>query len=142
MAKETTTITQKELIPAKPIQVYQALVDAKKHTEFTGSQATSNPKVGGKFTAWEGYIFGKHLKLEKGKRIVQEWMTTEWPEGYPPSTVEFTLKPTRNGTELTMVHSNVPAEQADSYREGWAEYYWKPLQQYFKKKSRKATSHD
>jgi activator of HSP90 ATPase len=136
MAKETTTITQKELILAKPIQVYNALVDAEKHTEFTGSQATSNPKVGGKFTAWEGYIFGKHLKLEKGKRIVQEWKTTEWPEGYPPSIVEFTLKPTRNGTELTMVHSNVPAEQADSYREGWTEYYWKPLQQYFKKKSR------
>jgi activator of HSP90 ATPase len=136
MTKETTTIRQTELFPAKPIQVYQALVDPKKHTEFTGSEATSNQKVGGKFTAWEGYIFGKNLKLEKGKRIVQEWQTTEWPPDYPPSIVEFTLKATRTGTELTMVQSNVPAEQADSYREGWTDYYWKPLRQYFNKKKR------
>jgi activator of HSP90 ATPase len=134
MSKETTTIKQIEMIPAKPIDVYEALVDGKRHSEFTGSKATSDPKVGGKFTAWDGYIFGKHLKLEKAKRIVQEWKTTEWPADFPPSTVEFTLKETKGGTELTIVHSDVPAEQADSYRQGWIDFYWKPLKQYFKKK--------
>lgn len=38
-----------------------------------------------------------------------------------------------DGTELTLVHTKVPAEQADLYREGWKEYYWKPLQRYFEK---------
>ena len=136
MNKETKTIKQTESIPAKPIDVYDALIDAKKHSDFTGSKATSDPKVGGKFTAWDGYISGKNLKLEKAKRIVQEWKTTEWPSGYPPSNVEFTLRASKDGTELTMVHSDVPAEQVDSYRQGWIDSYWKPMKQYFKEKSR------
>jgi len=131
MDKPTKTITQRQLIKAKPKQVYEALLDAGKHTEFTGSKATCDPRVGGKFTAWDGYIFGKNLKLEPGRRIVQEWKTSEWPNGYPPSIVEFTFKTTKNGTELTMVHSKVPAEQADSYRQGWIDFYWKPLKEYF-----------
>ncbi len=135
MKRETGTIKQTESIPGKPTDVYEALIDGKKHSEFTGSKATSNPKAGGKFTAWGGYIFGKHLKLEKGKKIVQEWKTTEWPPGYPPSIVKFTLKATDDGTELNMVHSDVPAEQVESYRQGWIDSYWKPLKQYFKKRN-------
>jgi activator of HSP90 ATPase len=131
---KTEKIRQTELIPAKPADVYEALIDAEKHTEFTGSKATSDQRVGGKFTAWDGYIFGRNLKLEKAKRIVQEWKTTEWPADYPPSTVEFTFKESLKGTELIMVHSNVPAGQADSYRQGWIDFYWKPLKLYFRKR--------
>jgi activator of HSP90 ATPase len=134
VSKKTETIRQTELIPAKPVDVYQALIDAERHINFTGSKATSDQRIGGKFTAWDGYIFGRNLKLEKAKRIVQEWQTTEWPPDYPPSTVEFTFKESGKGTELTMVHSNVPADQVDSYRQGWIDFYWKPLKLYFKKR--------
>lgn len=106
-------------------------MDGKKHSQFTGSKATSNPKVGGKFTAWDGYIAGKNLELEKGKRILQEWVTTEWPKGYPPSKLELRLKRVKSGTELTLIHSDVPEEQADDLAEGWNEFYWKPLREYF-----------
>jgi activator of HSP90 ATPase len=68
-----TTIKQKVTIPASPEEVYDALTDPKKHSEFTGSKATGKPKVGEKLTAWDGYSSGKYLELEKGKRIVQEW---------------------------------------------------------------------
>ena len=132
MDKPARTITQRQLIPAKPMQVYEALINARKHAEFTGSKATCESKVGGKFTAWDGYISGRNLILEPGRRIVQEWKTTEWPADYPPSNVEFTFKKCREGTELTMIHSKVPAEQADSYRQGWIDFYWKPLKQYFR----------
>jgi activator of HSP90 ATPase len=135
MSKEMKTIKQTELIPAEPVDVYEAIMDAKRHSEFTGSKATSDPRVGGESTAWDGYIFGKNLKLESGKRIVQEWKTTEWPTDYPPSIVEFTFRQTKDGTELTMVHQNVPAEQTNSYRQGWIDFYWKPLKKYFKKKA-------
>jgi len=89
MSKRTMIIKQKMIIPAKPEEVYGAFINAAKHAAFTGAKATCDSKVGGKFTAWDGYIFGKNLVLDKGKRIVQEWKTTEWPEGYPPSIVEF-----------------------------------------------------
>jgi activator of HSP90 ATPase len=104
-----------------------------KHTAFTKSKATGNPRVGGKFTAWDGYISGKNLELEKGKRIVQEWITTDWPKGYLPSRLELTFKKKGNGTEISMIHSEVPAEQVAELQEGWTEFYWKPLKEYFKK---------
>ncbi len=109
MGLKTGTIRQKILISSvKPEEVYDALVDPRKHSTFTGSKATMNPRRGGKFTAWDSYISGKNLELVKGKRIVQEWRTSEWPEDYPSSILQFTFKSVPGGTEITMVHSKVP----------------------------------
>ena len=131
---ELTTITQKVIIPkVPPKQVYEAYVDPKKHSEFTESKATGKPVVEGKFTAWDGYIFGKFVELEEGKRVVQEWTSTDFPEGYPPSKLELTFREVPKGTEITMVHSNVPKEIADDAADGWTEFYWEPMKKYFKK---------
>lgn len=132
---KTETIRQKATVQASPMDVYEAFLDAKKHAAFTGSKATSDPHVGGKFTAWDGYISGRHLELEKGKKIVQEWVTTEWPEGLPPSRLTLSFKKVKGGTEISLVQSEAPAEQAEELKEGWTEFYWKPLKEYFKKQS-------
>jgi uncharacterized protein YndB with AHSA1/START domain len=126
-------IRQTVLIEASPIAVYEAFVEPKKHAAFTGQGATGTPRIGGKFTAGDGYITAKFLELEKGKRILQEWTTTEWPEGYPPSRLELRLKAKGNKTELIMTHSKVPAEQVEYYAGGWNEWYWEPLKKYFSK---------
>jgi activator of HSP90 ATPase len=130
---KTETIKQKVIMHAKSIEVYEAFVDAKKHSTFTGSKATGKGKVGEKFTAWDGYISSKFLELEEGKKIVQEWITTDWPKAYPPSRFELTFKQVKVGTEILMTHSGVPAEQVEDIKEGWNEFYWKPLKEYFKK---------
>ncbi len=138
MKLKTATITQKVVIPASPEEVYDAYMDPKKHSAFTGAEATCTPKVGGEFTAWDCYITGKNLELEKGKRIVQEWSTSEWPEDYPPSRLELTFSKVEGGTELVMVHSDVPASQAEDYRQGWIDDYWDLLKDYFEKKKKSA----
>jgi activator of HSP90 ATPase len=138
MKLKTTSITQKIVVPASPEEVYDAFMDAKKHSAFTGAKARGEAKVGSEFSAWDGYITGKNLELEKGKRIVQEWITTEWPEGYPPSKFELAFRKVKGGTEITMVHSNIPADQADEYKQGWTDNYWDLLKDYFTKKKRKA----
>ena len=127
------TIKQEVIVPATPVEVYEAFMDAKKHSAFTGSRATCDPRVGGEFTAWDGYISGKNLELEKGKRIVQEWVTTDWPQNYPPSRLELNFKAIKEGTEISMIHSEVPAEQADDIKQGWIDFYWEPLKEYFNK---------
>ncbi len=134
MKRPTRTIKQTVFIQAKPDEVYSTFLKAKTHAAFTGSRATCSPRVGGKFTAYDGYIWGKFLELEDGHRIVQEWQTTEWPDEAPPSIAEFTFVEKDDGTELTMVHTEVPAEQADSYRQGWIDFYWDPLKAYFQKR--------
>jgi len=128
----TKTIRQKAIIPAPPGEVFEVFMSAKQHAAFTGSAASLSRKVGGKFTAWDGYISGKNVKLVPGKRIVQEWMTTEWTEDDLPSTLDISLATTKGGTELVMVHSGVPARLAASLAHGWKEYYWRPLKEYFK----------
>jgi len=128
------TIEQTVFFEAPPEEVYDALLDPKKHSEFTGSPATTSARKGATFTAWEGYITGKNLELVKGKKIVQEWKTTEWPDGYPVSRLELTLGGKKGGTELKMVHSKVPAEQVASYTGGWKSSYWDPLKEYLAKR--------
>ena len=131
MEIKTGTIKQRVVINAAPDEVYNALMDAGIHSKFTGSRATIVPKVGGKITAWDNYITGKNIELIKGRKIVQEWSTTEWPEGYPPSILTIMLKKAGNRTELVMVHSKVPKAQMKSYSDGWKEWYWNPLKMYF-----------
>lgn len=129
-----TTLNQTVYFDATPGEVYTAYLDPAVQSKATGAEATGGTQVGDEFTAWDGYIFGKTVELEPNKRIVQEWQTTEWPEGYPPSRFEITLEPDGDGTKLTMVHSLVPAEQADDYAQGWEDYYWEPLKRYFANK--------
>ncbi len=132
MKLEVTTIKQKVVLPkVSPKEVYDAYVDPKKHGKFTGSKATGKPVVGGKYTAWDGYIFGNFLELEDGKRVVQEWTTTDWAEGYPASKLELTFTAVPKGTEISMVHLKVPKAQANEIAEGWTEFYWNPLKEYF-----------
>lgn len=133
--KKVKTIKQTVIIPASPQEVYDAYVDPKKHTEFTGSKATGKAVVGGKFTAWDGYIFGKYLELENGKRLVQEWSSTDFPEGASPSRLELCFSKVPKGTQLVMVHSEVPEEQAEETADGWVEWYWNPMKEYFSKKA-------
>ena len=127
------TMKQEVIVPATLVEVYEAFMDAKKHSAFSGSRATCDPRVGGEFTAWDGHISGKNLELEKGKRIVQEWVTTDWPKNYPPLSLELNFKAVKEGTEISMIHSEVPAEQVDDTKQGWIDFYWEPLKEYFGK---------
>jgi activator of HSP90 ATPase len=132
--QDVATIKQTVIIPkVTPKQVYDAYTDPKKHSEFTDSKATGKPVVGGKYSSWDGYIFGKYLVLDDGKRVVQDWTTTDWEDGYPASKLELTFCATAGGTEITMMHSGVPKVQAGEVEQGWMEFYWNPLKEYFSK---------
>ena len=133
MKIEVTTLKQKVIIPASPEEVYEAFADPKKHSAFTGSKATGKAKIEAKFTAWDGYIFGKFLQYEPGKYLIQEWQTTDWPKDYPPSKFELTFKKVPQGTEVTMIHSNIPSIQKEELAKGWEEFYWQPLKKYYQK---------
>ena len=122
------TIRQEVLFKAKPQDVYEALMDSKKHSSFTGSEAEISREVGGKFSVYGGGIRGKNLELVPGKTIVQEWLceTEGWPEGHY-SRLQITLESAKQGTRLVMVHSGVPAASMKDIAKGWKDYYWEPM---------------
>ena len=118
------------IIPATPAEIYKAWLSTKGHTAITGSPAKISHK---KFTAWDGYIFGRTLELETDRLIVQAWRTTEFGDDIPDSHLEVSLAKTTGGTKVTLTHTNIPAGQADSYKQGWQDFYFKPMKEYFKK---------
>ena len=115
----------------KPEVLYKAWLSSKQHSEMTGSAAKVEPRVGGRFSAWDGYITGKTLELHAPNRIVQAWRTGEFAESDPDSRVEIKLESVEGGTKLTLTHSEIPAGQAASYQSGWKEWYFAPMQEYF-----------
>jgi len=120
------TIRQQITIQAKPHEVYEALMDSRRHARFTGEPARISQKVGGAFAAGGGYITGTNLELVPDRRIVQTWHATDWPEGHW-STVIFELRRVPVGTRISFTHRNIPDEEADAISQGWKDHYWKPL---------------
>ena len=128
----TKVIRQTVYFDAPPPEVFEALMDSKKHAAFTGDAAKIERRVGGAFSVWGGYATGKTLRFEKDKMIVQSWRTTDFARGDPDSKVTFHLSKKGTGTRLVFVQSNVPDEQAADLRQGWIDFYWKPLKEYLK----------
>ncbi len=126
--------TLSTLLPAAPEAIFRAWLPTEGHSAMTGSPAKVEPRVGGTFTAWDGYITGKTLELKPYTRIVQVWRTTEFPEGSPDSRIELVLEEAPGGTKLTLKHSNIPDGQAEAYEGGWEESYFQPMRDYFSKK--------
>ncbi len=120
-----------ETIHAGPGEIYQAWLTSEGHTSMTGSPAQVDGKVGGKFSAWDGYITGSTLELTPDQRIVQAWRTSEFPDNAPDSRLEILLEEKDGNTIVTLFHSGLPPEQADSYRHGWEDFYFKPMKKYF-----------
>lgn len=118
-------------IPAPPEEVFRAWLSSEGHTGMTGSKAKVEPRVGGAFTAWDGYITGKTTALKPYTRIVQAWRTSEFPDDCADSQIEIVLEAVEGGTTLTLTHTNIPAGQADSYESGWEESYFQPMREYF-----------
>jgi len=82
---KTRTIRQQVTFKASPHELYELLMDEKKHGQFTRSRTTISRKVGGKISSGDGYIDGINLELVPDKKIVQSWRASDWPEGHYPS---------------------------------------------------------
>ena len=118
------------LFPVSPQELYDAWMSSKDHGDMTGSPATISAVVGGEFDAWDGYIHGKNLELEHGKRIVQSWRTSEFSADEPDSRIEITLEPVGDQTKLTLKHTGLPPH-GGQYEQGWVESYFDPMREYF-----------
>ncbi len=125
------------VIPAGPERVYAAWLDTKEHGAFTGAPALVEPWVGGRFTAHDGYLHGITLQLEPGKRIVQQWRSTEFPQGTQDSRIYIDFTPVDGGTRIHIKHVDVPTGQAKVYKPGWVKHYFKSMIQYFAAKPTK-----
>src|ERR1700694_3695704 len=115
---KSITIHQEIDFTASPQRLYEALLDAKQFTAFSGRAAEINREVGGAFSLFKGHIIGRNLDLVPNQRIVQAWRVVDWPEG-SYSIARFELKAQGSGTHLIFDHIGFPEGLRDHLAEGW-----------------------
>jgi activator of HSP90 ATPase len=125
------SIKASAVIPAEPQAVYDAWMSGKGHAAMTGNPAKVTAKVGGSFSAWDGYISGKTLELEPPKRILQSWRSSDFEKTDADSRLEILLDKARGGTKVTLVHTGIPAGRGAEFRKGWIDFYFTPMKEWF-----------
>ena len=114
---------------ATPHDIYETLMDSKKHTKLSKQPTTVSRRVGGAFKVGHD-LEGKHLALAKDRRIVQTWRANNWEKGYY-SKATFRLAKVAGGTRVTFTQTGVPDDKYGETSTGWREYYWAPLRKQF-----------
>jgi activator of HSP90 ATPase len=126
MATKTLKQTRTFNAPAKDL--YEALMDSRKHTKFSGgAPAKISAKVGGKFTAYGGALEGETIELKPNKKIVQAWRSKSWEPGvYSLATFSF-ASAGKGKTKLTFTQSGIPESDFEDIKKGWISFYWEPM---------------
>ena len=71
-------------------------------------------------------LHGKNIEVVSNKKLVQEWFGGDWEK---PSIVTFTLKEKGTMTELTLLQTDVPDNEAVDIANGWKTYYLGPMKE-------------
>ena len=131
MKREALRVTS--TIPVAPTTLYFAWIDSGHHSSMTGSAAKIEPVVGARYSAAGGYVTGKLVILDLGRRIVMSWRTTDFPRDAADSRVEVHFETLGASTRILILHTEIPEGQAEKAKALWNEKYITPMRAYFSK---------
>ena len=118
------------LLSGKPARAMQLLTDPALIRKWSGEDGIAEPKEGGKFEMFDGWVTGEVVKATDNELVVT-WLPGDWAEGVKPSKVHFLLKPHEAGTQVILEHTGLPDEkERDSHKTGWADYYFDPMEDF------------
>jgi uncharacterized protein YndB with AHSA1/START domain len=117
----------KRLLPASPEEAFAAWTDpvalSRWMSPFGSAIASVNLQVGASFRIVmvgpdrEIEHTGEYLEIDPPHRLVFTWRSPY--TGPIPSQVTVELRPHAGGTELTLIHTQLPDGEVDSHRGGW-----------------------
>jgi len=116
-----------------PARLFRLYMDSGQHSAATGAEAVVSTKVGGKFSAFGGMITGRMLAIVPNRMIVQTWRAKHWKKTDLDSTLVLTFGKITDGTQIDLVHVNVPEHDHDGVTKGWEKYYWGPWRAFLEK---------
>jgi uncharacterized protein YndB with AHSA1/START domain len=127
----TEPIVKELRIDASPETVFAFFTEPDKLTRWLASEATLDPRPGGvNHQTHPGdadnpdgpYLMrGRFVEVSPPRRVVFSWGFENSEIGLPPgsSTVEITLMPDGDGTQLRLVHRDLPDAARASHDDGW-----------------------
>lgn len=120
---------------ASPHEVYELILDDKKHQEFSNAPVEIDRRVGGKCN-WYNSMFGEIVELIQDKRIVHTWRGNDWPENHYAK-IYFDFEKDQEGTIIHFKQTNIPDKEPFTnidWGAGWETAYWKPMRKWLKNK--------
>jgi uncharacterized protein YndB with AHSA1/START domain len=107
--------------------LYELLTDPAELVRWMADAADVDPQPGGavRWTHANGdSCSGRFLELVPGRRVVFTYGWEREEVAIPPgsTTVEITLRPIEDGTELHLVHRGLEGPIADAHEGGWDHY--------------------
>jgi uncharacterized protein YndB with AHSA1/START domain len=123
------TIRQHHFISADPEEVFSAITNPFTIELWSGYPAQMEASEGTEFSIFDGDITGRNIRVTPNVQLVQEWYFGDQQE---ESIVTIDLKPHQLGTKVNLEHTNVPDDDLENIEEGWKEYYWGAIKEFFK----------
>ena len=118
------------IVPAKPELVMQLLTDEKLLRKWSGGEAIVEKKEGGKFEMFDGWVEGTVLKASDNE-LAYTWKITDWAEDVKPSTVHYKLQKDKEGTKVTLDHTDLPdEEEMKDHKDGWDDQFFGLMEEY------------
>jgi activator of HSP90 ATPase len=117
--------------------LYELYMDSAKHTAATGQRARISRRAGGTFTAFAGMLAGRNLLVVPKRLVVQAWRSTGWKRADGESILVLEFGKAAGGSQINLVHINVPLYDHKGVSLGWPKYYWKPWRAYLAAQKRK-----
>jgi uncharacterized protein YndB with AHSA1/START domain len=120
------------IVYATPEQVFEALTDAGIIAAWGGGLSVIEPKTGGHFEMFDGWVQGEVTAYQAGKELGYTWKPAEWDRRALPSNVYIRFNRHAAGTELFLEHTGFPdEEEATKHGNGWIDYVFDPINDYF-----------
>jgi activator of HSP90 ATPase len=124
-----TSLHQEIDFNASSGRIYEALLDSKRFTAFSGAPAQIDRSAGGAFSLFGGLIGGRNIELVPNERIVQAWRPADWTPGVY-SLVRFEIVTRGPHTQLVLDHTGFPEGGFEHLNSGWKSHYWDALAKY------------
>ncbi|MDE3058775.1 MAG: SRPBCC domain-containing protein [Bacteroidota bacterium] len=131
---KTYSISMSAFFDATPEQVFRALTDSKQIEVWSGQSGKVELKKNGKVKMFNEWAKGSVLKFSDGKTLEYTWHTADWDDHIEASVVKFSFSSTAKGAKVSLRHVHLPsAKEAQSHKEGWKEFVFDPLKEFFRK---------
>jgi activator of HSP90 ATPase len=124
-----------------PATLFEMYMDSAKHTAATGQPAKISRRAGGRFTAFGGALWGRNLLIIPNQMIVQAWRSTGWKRGDSDSILVLQFSKAPGGSQVDLVHVNVPVQDHQGVTKGWEKYYWTPWKNTWTQRNANAQAH-